>query len=382
MKDTSNDDNVVKVNLQELAEAANATVDTVHTVDLSNPPGEEVIEGVIEDVIEDVVAPTVEGVVEDVVIEGDDSVLSEIIEDDIVADEIIADEIIADEIIEVDTPTSTLPENIQKLADFINETGGTVEDYVNLNKDIDSLDEAQLLREYHQSLEPSLDPDEISFLMEDLYQTDEDMDEERDIKKKAIAKKRDLSKAKKHLQGLKDKYYDEIKAGSKLNPEQKKAVDFFNRYTSENAENVKTESTRKQVFAQKSEKLFNGEFKGFEFKVGEKKYRYNVKNPSEVKANQSDINNFAKKYLGDDNTLSDAKGYHKALFTAMNPDAIANHFYQQGKADALKTSTANIKNIQMDPRGVHGKVVTKGGITVKTVDSDHSTGKLRIKSRT
>jgi hypothetical protein len=278
-----------------------------------------------------------------------------------------------------DKPETTLPENVQKLVEFINDTGGSVEDYVKLNKDIDSLDETQLLKEYHQALEPELDADEIDFLMEDLYASDEDIDEERDIKKKSIAKKRDLNKAKKHLQGLKDKYYDEIKAGSKLTPDQKKAVDFFDRHNSENEENTKTKAHRSEVFKQKSDNLFSEKFKGFEFEVGEKKYRYNVKNPSEVKAAQSDINNFAKKYLGDDNTLKDAKGYHKALFTAMNADEIANHFYQQGKADAITTSAKKAKNIKMDARGVHEKV-NSTGFKARVVDSDNvAPGKLRIK---
>jgi len=390
MENTGNDDNVVKVNLQDLAQTRDdAAENTTHKVDLSKPAEED--DNALQEITEAAASSEAsqesdqeEGDQE----EGDDSPLNG--NDDSALSEITDDEedtpVIAQDAAQdaaQDELKSELPDNIQKLIDFMDDTGGDINDYVKLNTDVDSLSEADLLREYHQALEPSLDADEISFLMEDLYDSDEDLDDEREIKKKGITKKRDLSKAKKHLQGIKDKYYDEIKAGSKLTPEQKKAVDFFGRYTEENKENTKTVAKRSEIFTQKSNMVFGEEFKGFEFKVGEKKYRYNVKDAVAVKEAQSDINNFAKKYLGDDNTLSDAKGYHKALFTAMNPDAIANHFYQQGKADQVKASAKNAKNINMDPRGTHGKDVPNAkGFKVRVVDSDSTApGKLRIKRR-
>lgn len=365
MAEEIKDDTVVQVNLQEKAKEVNQEPE-VHKVDLSKPP----------------VIPNEDPVEE----EGDDSVLSEITIEEDPAEDPVEDPVEdpkgdpeEEEEEEEEGVKSELPENIQKLVDFMNDTGGTLEDYTLLNKDVDGMGEDQLLREYHKNVEPGLDKDDLDFLMEDLYKSDEEYDTEKDIKKKTLARKRDLSKAKKHLKNLKDKYYDEIKAGSKLNPEQKKAVDFFNRYNTEQADSLKEESLRSEVFTKETKKLFNDEFKGFEFNVGEKKYRFNVKNPNEIMSAQSDINNFAKKYLGDKNTLKDAKGYHKALFTAMNADVIADHFYKQGMADALKTSAKNSKNINMKPRGVHEKVVTKGGLTVKAVSSDTPPGKLRIK---
>ncbi len=391
MENNQNDDNVVKVNLQDLAQAKDdAAENTTHKVDLSKPPVDAPVEEVIEDTPVVVVTEESDADPEELTPEGDDSPLNEdhdsalveITDEDESDDEDLPHHQINDSEDPVDDGP-TLPENVQKLIEFMNDTGGDINDYVKLNTDVDSLSETDLLREYHQALEPSLDADEINFLMEDLYSSDEDLDDEREIKKKGITRKRDLSKAKKHLQGLKDKYYDEIKAGSKLTPEQKKAVDFFGRYTQENKEKTKTVAKRSEIFTQKSNMVFGEEFKGFEFKVGEKKYRYNVKDAAAVKEAQSDINNFAKKYLGDDNTLSDAKGYHKALFTAMNPDAIANHFYQQGKADQVKASAKNAKNINMDPRGTHDKSVPNAkGFSARVVDSDNTApGKLRIKRR-
>jgi hypothetical protein len=291
------------------------------------------------------------------------AVLEEIVNDDPPADPPAQDDPPAD------PPKPEYPENIQKLVDFINDTGGTVEDYVALNKDYSNVDETQLLRDYYKNTNPDYTDEELDFVMEDKFSYDEDMDEERDIKRKQLAKKAEVKKAREHLESLKTKYYDEIKAGSKLTPDQKKAIDFFNRYEKESSEKEQTTVKQREVFNQKTEKLFSQDFKGFEYKVGEKVYRYNVKDPITVKQQQSDINNFTKKFLGDDKTLKDEKGYHKSLFTAMNADAIANHFYQQGKADAIKESIKTAKNIDMDPRGTHTyKPPTDGKFKARVVD--------------
>ncbi len=273
-----------------------------------------------------------------------------------------------------------LPENIQKVVDFINETGGSLEDYVALNKDYSSADDLALLREYYQQSKPHLSSDEIDFLIEDKFTFDEDVDDERDVKRKKLAFKEEVAGAKSKLEELKNKYYEEIKAGSKLTPDQQKAVEFFNRYNTENEETSKIAERAKSVFLQKTNQVFNDEFKGFEYKVADKRYRFNVKNTDEVKTTQSDINNFIRKFLNEDDTMSDAKGYHKSLFTAMNADAIANHFYEQGKADALKNSMKTAKNINMDPRGVHSKSNNQGGIQAKVLGDDTSKIKLKLKN--
>ena len=273
-----------------------------------------------------------------------------------------------------------LPENIQKVVDFINETGGTLEDYVALNRDYSSVDDMVLLRDYYKQNKPHLSAEEVDFLIEDSFSFDEDVDDERDIKRKKLQFKEEVAKARQSLEGLKDQYYKEIKAGSKLTPDQQKAVDFFNRYNKETEESSKIAEQQKNVFLEKTNKVFNDKFKGFEYNVGDKKYRFNVKNVDEVKTAQSDINNFIKKFLNNDNVMSDAKGYHKSLFTAMNPDAIANHFYEQGRADALKQSVESSKNINMNPRGIHNKANNDGGIKARVVGDDISKLKLKLKN--
>ena len=274
-----------------------------------------------------------------------------------------------------------LPENIQKVVNFINETGGSLEDYVKLNVDYNSLDEDQLLKEYYQTSKPHLDGDEVAFLLDENFAFDEDIDDDRDVIKKKIARKEELSKAKTYLDNLKSTYYEEIKGGSKLAPEQKKAVDFFNRYTKENELATQTAEKQTNAFLDKTGKLFNENFKGFDYSVGDKKYRFKVKDAETVKNNQSDINNFIKKFLNEDGVMSDAQGYHKSLFTAMNADSVAQHFYEQGKSDAMKESVSNSKNIKMGARGVHENVKPNdGGWSVRSVDSGSSDSKLKIKS--
>jgi len=273
-----------------------------------------------------------------------------------------------------------LPENIQKVVDFMNDTGGSLEEYVRLNQDYTSLDDTQLLREFYRSTKPHLSSDEIDFLMEDSFSYEEDIDDEKDIKRKKLALKEQVASAKSHLDGLKSKYYEEIKAGSKLTSEQQKAVDFFNRYNKESDEKSKIAEKQKLTFNKKTNEVFSNEFKGFEYKVGDKRYRFNVKEANKVKETQSDINNFVRKFLNENNEMVDAKGYHKSLFTAMNSDAIANHFYEQGKADAIKESVARAKNIDMNPRQGHEGFVNAGGIKVRALTGENSTDfKFKIK---
>jgi len=288
----------------------------------------------------------------------------------------LAEELI-DASIEKQEDGKPLPENLQKVLDFMEDTGGTLEDYVNLNQDFTGKDDKTILREFYKQTKSHLDGDEIDFLIEEDFSYDEEVDEERDIKKKKIALKEQVANAKSHLDGQKSKYYEEVKAGSRLTPEAKKAMDFFNRYNKESEDSQKIAEKQTSAFNLKTNQVFNDKFKGFEYNVGDKKYRFNVKNAGEVKETQGDINNFVKKFLNKNNEMSDAKGYHKSLFTAMNPDAVANHFYEQGKADAMKNSVAKAKNVNMDPRQSFSNDNTSGP-KYKVLGSDSNDFKFKI----
>tara|TARA_S200000501_G_scaffold71581_1_gene63529 strand:+ start:476 stop:1732 length:1257 start_codon:yes stop_codon:yes gene_type:complete len=272
-----------------------------------------------------------------------------------------------------------LPENIQKVVDFMKETGGSLEDYVRLNQDYSKLDDNSLLLDYYKQTKPHLSSDEINFLIEDAFVYDEDVDDEREVKRKKLAFKEQVANARAHLDGQKSKYYEEIKMGSKLAPEQQKAIDFFNRYNKESEQKNKIAERQKLVFNKKTNEVFSNSFKGFEYNVGDKRYRFNVKEVDKVKNNQSDITNFIGKFLNENNEISDAKGYHKSMFTAMNPDAIASHFYQQGKADALKESISKSKNIDMNPRQGLAGSTKNDGLRFKVLGNDSSKLKFKIK---
>ena len=280
---------------------------------------------------------------------------------------------------EVKEEQPKLPENIQKVIDFMNETGGDLEDYVKLNQDYSKYDDAMVLREYYRQTKPHLTSSEIDFLMEDGFTYDEEVDDPKDITRKKLAFKEQVASARSHMDKLKSNYYTEIKSGVKLTPEQQKAIDFFNRYNEEKQESDKTLKTQQTTFVNKTNEVFNDKFKGFEYNVGDKRYRFNVKNANEVKTSQSDINNFVKRFVDKKNMMSDAVGYHKSLFTAMNADAVANHFYEQGRADGIKQSMANAKNVDMAPRQAPTEIEA-GGIKVRAISGD-STSKLRFKMR-
>ena len=307
-------------------------------------------------------------------------VLEEITEDSTEEEVAEAEEEVAEAVAEAEATGKPLPENIQKLVDFMEETGGDLNDYVKLNQDYSKLDDENLLYEYYKQTKPHLNNEEINFLMEDSFSYDEEVDEERDIRRKKLALKEQVASARAHLDGQKSKYYEDIKAGSKLTGEQQKAIDFFNRYNKESEETKKVAKTNSEIFTQKTNQVFNDEFKGFEYNVGDKKYRFNVNNADEVKNTQSDLNNFTKKFLDKKMALKDAKGYHKSLYTAMNADAIAKHFYEQGKADAMKNSVAKAKNVDMNPRQSHGKIET-GGMKFKVLGDNSSDFKFKIKNK-
>jgi len=268
-----------------------------------------------------------------------------------------------------------LPENIDKLVTFMEETGGTVEDYVRLNADYTNVDNKTLISEYYKQTKPHLDSEDVSLLLED-FDYDEDIDEPKDIRKKKIAFKEEAAKAKDFLEGLKSKYYDEIKLKPGVTQDQQKATDFFNRYNEEQDAN----KAKHEVFKQKTKQLLNEDFKGFDFNVSDKKFRYGVKNPSQIAEQQSDISNFIKTFLNDKGEIQDAKGYHKALYAARNADTIAQHFYEQGKADAVKNVMAKSKNISNEPRQTASGDVFIGGLKVKAV-SGLDSSKLKIKTK-
>ena len=276
----------------------------------------------------------------------------------------------------IEEPKLELPENIEKLVKFMEETGGSVEDYVSLNRDVSTMDNTTLLREYYKKTKPHLDADDVDFLFNKNFAYDEEADEPSDVKAKQLAFKEELYNAQNYFNGAKDKYYADLKLRKQTSvaPEYAEAMEYYNnsKQQSEEYNNLQKE------FIEKTNKVFNDNFKGFDFKVGENKYRFKVDNTEKVKQYQSDISNFINEFIGDDGAVADASGYHKALFAAKNADKIANHFYEQGRADAVKDAAKRANNINMDPRTDNSTIKTDQGDKIRVV-SGNSSDKLRIK---
>ena len=372
---SADDDDVIKVDLSKPVE--NEKPEEEQPEEATDSPADDTgVVGSDEDAEpvqeQEEVQPEVEAqeqpVVEEITEEEVEEQVEEVVEQ---AEEAIA---------EAEATGKPLPENIQKLVDFIDETGGSVEDYVLLNQDFSKMDDMSALREYYARTKSHLDTEEINFLIEENYNFDEEVDDERDIRKKKIALKEQVAEAKAYLDGQKSKYYEEIKAGSNLSPEQQKAMDFFNRYNKESEEIQTRTNEEVKRFSMKTDNVFNNKFKGFEYNVGDKKFRFNVGDVNKVKETQSDVNNYIRKFLDKDGFMDDAAGYHKGLFTAMNADAIAKHFYEQGKSDALKDSIAKSKNINMDPRQ-SAPQFEAGGIKARVLGDSSSDFKFKIKKK-
>lgn len=365
-EETKETGDTIKVDLTEKKEQEDAV--QVNTTDESNAPVEESGDSQSsEEVVEEVRQP--EETVEDT------PVIQEVTEEEVQEQTETLQEQVEDAVQQSQDTAEPLPENIQKVVDFMNETGGTLEDYVRLNADYSDVDNNTLLREYYRQSKPHLDSEDVSILLED-FAWDEDVDDEKDIRKKKIAYKEEVAKAKGFLEGLKDKYYDEIKLRPGVTQEQQKAVDFFNRYNEEQ----QTIKQRTESFQNRTKTYFNDDFKGFDFKLGEKKFRYGLKDNSSVANQQSDISNFIKKFLNDKGEVSDLSGYHKALYVANNPDRVINHFYEQGRADAVRELTAKSKNISNEPRQTQTGDVFINGLKVKAVSGADSS-RLRIKNK-
>jgi len=373
-------DNVTKVDLRKTEDSNITKVDLSKKPEEVNETKEEVVENNVDDggvveLVEDANTSEKQEEIQPEAETQESPVVEEITEE---VEELV--EQVEEAVTEAEATGKELPENIQKLMQFMEDTGGDLQDYVKLNQDYSELDNHTLLKEYYKQTKPHLDNEEIDFMMEDYFSYDEDMDEDRDIKRKKLAMKEQVAQARQHLDGAKSKYYEDIKYGSKLTGEQQKAVDFFNRYNKESKEQQQVAEKQHKTFLNKTNKLFNKEFKGFEYNIGEKRFRFNVKDSDTVKSTQSDINNFVKKFLNKNNEMEDAKGYHKSMFTAMNADKIASHFYEQGKADALKNSVAKAKNINMDPRQQHGGEINAGGIKVRVLGNNSNDFKFKLKN--
>jgi len=332
-------------------------------IDTEDNQVEEVVKKVVEEEIEQ----------EQEVVQEDTPIIQEVT-DETVQDEVeVLEEQLEQAVVEQSAGID-LPENIEKLVSFMKETGGTINDYVRLNADYSNIDNNTLLKEYYKKTKPYLDSEDVSLLLED-FSYDEDLDEERDIRKKKLAFKEEVAKAKNFLEQTKSKYYDEIKLRPGVTQEQKKATDFFNRY---NEEQGKAEQQH-EAFKSQTKKLFSQDFKGFDFNLGEKKFRYGVKDPSKVAESQSNINNIVGKFLDNEGNVKDPVGYHKAMYAAANVDTIANHFYEQGKADAVKQVIDGSKNPSQAVRQAP-QTSFKDGIKVKVLgESNLSSSKLKIK---
>jgi len=276
-----------------------------------------------------------------------------------------------------DVEGKVLPENIDKLVKFMEDTGGSVEDYVSLNRDVSKMDNVTLLREFYKNTKPHLDADDVEFLLNKNFAFDGEADDPQEVKAKQLAFKEELFNAQKHFKSSKEKYYADLKLRKQndIPPEQREAIEHYDSYKQQKAESeVKIER-----FKQQTDKVFNKDFKGFDFKVGENKYRYKVDNPQKVKEFQYSINNWIGTHLDDKGNIKDVSGYHKSLFAAQNADKIAGHFYEQGRADAIRESAKKAKNINMDPRKDNASMPKTNTSGIRAISNDDNPNKLRVK---
>lgn len=272
-----------------------------------------------------------------------------------------------------------LPEDVKAYYEYRKNTGRGIEDYVKLNRDFDSMDETQLLREYLLMSGEAIDVEDADMIIED-YSWDEELDEERDIKKKKLALKKAVIKAKDYLNEQKEAYKQPLESSTVgVSNADKEQYEAYKQYIA-NAKTQEEEYNRKRGwFEQKTNEVFSSDFKGFDFKIGDTSVRYSPATADELKRSQIDTNNFVNKFLDDSGLLKDAVGYHKALAVAMNPDRFAKFFYEQGKADATESVTRKMKNVDMSERRAP-EVTRKDGVQIRALNPSDGNG-LRIRNK-
>ncbi len=367
-KKFSNNDEVTKINLD-------APTEDVTKVVIEENKSDETVTELNSDVLNEVAEDNKEPQVTEQVTEEIEGVLQEISDEEVQEETKKVEAEIKEAVRDERVSGKPLPENVEKLVSFMEETGGTVQDYVRLNADYSTVDNNTLLREYYANTKPYLEGEDINLILED-FSYDEELDEERDIRKKKIAYKEEIAKAKDYLEGLKGKYYDEIKLRPGVTQDQQKATDFFNRYNEEQQANVQV----RDKFLQDTNSYFTNEFKGFDFNVGEKKFRYGVKDSSTVMNQQNDLTQVIGKFLDSDGNVKNQSQYHKAIFAARNADTIAQHFYEQGKSDAVRNITAKSNNVSGDVRQSTPNSVFVNGFSVKAINGVDSS-KLKIRKK-
>ena len=273
-----------------------------------------------------------------------------------------------------------LPEDVSAYLKYKKETGRNIQDFYNLQKDYDSMDDDSVLASYYSATEEGLDAIDIQDIIEDKFDFDEEIDDPKDVKKIKLAKKRELAKAKKFLNEQKDKYKVPLESsGDGLSADQKENLNAYKSYLDESKSIKEQNEKRYEYFLNKTNEVFNNEFKGFDFKVGENNFTYKPGTAEEIKNVQKDIGNFINKYMDDKGLIADAQGYHKALSVAMNPEKFAQFFYEQGVSSAVDNVTRKSKNINMEMRQAP-QAVTKNGMKIRPVGKVDSGRGLRIRS--
>jgi len=273
-----------------------------------------------------------------------------------------------------------LPEEVEKYLQYKQETKRGLKDFIKANEDVSEYDESVLLREYYRQSNPELDESDINYKIEDKFSINENVDTEKDAKRKTLEKKQELHKAKEYFKQMQDKYKAPLESSSEALPEDvRKAVEFYKQYNDESTREQEVVQSQRKTFEQKTSELFTDEFEGFEFNVGEKSLRYKPKDVNEVIKVQSDLNNFISRFVDKNGYLKDAKQYHTALNMAMNPQVYAKFFYEQGKADAVNEVVKDGKNINMNVRANVDS--SKPGPKFRVMnDNDYGSG-LKIKKR-
>ena len=283
-----------------------------------------------------------------------------------------------DELMSERESSEELPEDVAAYLKYKKETGRGFNDFQRLQEDFDDMDPDYLLTQYYKATETGLDDDDIDIMLSE-FDYDEDLDDETDVKKIKLAKKKVIAKAKGYFEDMKEQYKLPLESsGGESSGIDSEEMEAYKRYTESAKTQQELGERRRNWFTEKTNEVFGGEFKGFEFSIDDKAVLYSPQSADELKTKQSDVMNFLNRFMNDDGLIADAEGYHKAIAVASNPEKFAQFFYEQGKASATEDVTRKMKNIDMSTRNAP-EVSTKGGMQIRAINPDSGKG-LKIRS--
>ena len=261
-----------------------------------------------------------------------------------------------------------LPEDVKKYLDFREETNGRgFSDFLEYQKDFSSMSDEDKVKKFIKENNPTYTKEDVEDVFEDRYSFDEDYDDEKDVRKKKRELRKMSDDAEKYFTEQKSKWGTKLGSSEETIPEDYvQSKQQWDEYQKQQSEIAEINQDKSNFFVNETDKMFNENFKGFEFKVGEQTINHLSSNPKDVSESQKDLSGFFNSFLDENGYVKDVEGYHKAMYVAMNYESILESVYETAVANHLEKESKISKNIDMG-RARKSPETIKSGMKMKII---------------